>query len=72
MFIIGKETIFYTYKTREVLFRVECDEIFKRIASSVGFSVEEIVDIELDKKNRNARPRSLDKYFESAIILKKS
>lgn len=71
IFIIGKETVFYTYKTREILFRVECDEIFKNIAISVGFLIDEVVDIELDKKNRNARPRSLDKYFESAVILKK-
>ena len=72
VFIIGKETVFYTYKTREVLYRVECDEIFKKIAISVGFSIKEIVNIELDKKNRNARPRSLDKYFESAIIMQKT
>lgn len=72
VFIIGKETVFYSYKTREILFRVECDEIFKAIALSVGFEIEETIDIELDKKNRNPRPRSLDKYFESAIILKKT
>lgn len=72
IYIIGKETVFYSYKTREILYRVECDEIFKRIAESVGFEIAETIDIELDKKNRNARPRSLDKYFETAVILKKS
>ncbi len=71
VFIIGKETVFYSYKTREILFRVSCDEIFKQIAGSVGFEIIEIVDIELDKKNKNARPRSLDKFYESAIVLKK-
>lgn len=71
IFIIGKETVFYSYKTREILFRVGCDEIFKQIASAVGFEIIETIDIELDKKNKNARPRSLDKFFESAIILKK-
>jgi DNA modification methylase len=71
IYIIGKETIFYTSKTREVLYRVECDVIFKEIAQNVGFEILETIDIELDKKNKNARPRSLDKYYESAIILKK-
>lgn len=71
VFIIGKETVFYSYKTREILFRVFCDEIFNQIALSVGFEIIETVDIELDKKNKNARPRSLDKFYESAIILKK-
>jgi DNA modification methylase len=71
IYIIGKETIFYTSKTREVLYRVKCDKIFKEIAQDVGFEILETVDIELNKKNKNARPRSLDKYYESAIILKK-
>ncbi len=71
VFIIGKETVFYSYKTREVLYRVLCDEIFKEIAQKVGFEISEMIDIELDKKNKNARPRSLDKFFETAIILRK-
>jgi DNA modification methylase len=71
IYIIGKETIFYTSKTREVLYRVECDAIFKEIAQNVGFEILEMIDIELDKKNKNARPRSLDKFYESAIILRK-
>ena len=48
-----------------------CDEIFKQIAHSVGYEIIETIDIELDKKNKNARPRSLDKFYESAIILRK-
>ncbi len=72
MFIIGKETVFYSYKTREVLYRVSCDEIFKEIAQAVGFVISETVDVELNKKNRNARPRSLDKFFETAIVLQKA
>ncbi len=71
VFIIGKETVFYTSKTREVLYRVSCDKIFKDIAQANGFHIVEAIDIELDKKNKNARPRSLDKFFETAIILQK-
>jgi DNA modification methylase len=71
IYIIGKETVFYTFKTREVLYRVECDTIFNEIALKVGFTINEVINIELDKKNKNARPRSLDKFYESAIILQK-
>jgi DNA modification methylase len=71
IYVIGKESVFYTFKTREVLYKVECDNIFKDIANSVGFSVKEVVDVELNKKNRTARPRALDKYYESVFVLEK-
>jgi len=72
IYVIGKESVFYTFKTREVLFRAECDKIFNEIAISVGFNIKDIVDIELNKKNRNARPRALDKFYETVFILEKS
>lgn len=71
IYVIGKETIFYSSSTREILYKVECDNIFKKIAESIGLKVVDSIDIELDKKNLNARPRSLDKYYECAIIMKK-
>jgi DNA modification methylase len=71
VYIISKESVFYTFKTREVLYKVACDSIFKNIANSVGFNVKEIVDIELNKKNKNARPRALDKYYESVFVVEK-
>ena len=71
IYIIGKESVFYTYKTREVLFKAECDKIFNEIATDVGFNIKDIIDIELNKKNRNARPRALDKYYETVFILEK-
>ena len=71
IYVIGKETIFYSMRTREILYKVECDNIFKEIAKSVGLKVVDTIDIELDKKNLNARPRSTDKYYECAIIMKR-
>lgn len=71
IYIIGKESVFYTFKTREVLFKAECDKIFNEIATDVGFNIKDIIDIELNKKNRNARPRALDKYYETVFILVK-
>ena len=71
IYVIGKQSIFYTSKTREVLRRVECDTIFSEIARDIGFIVDEQTDVELDKKNMNARPRSLDTYYESVFVLRK-
>lgn len=71
VYVIGKESVFYKFSTREVLYRVDCNRIFHDIAVSCGFEVEEKVDVELDKKNKNARPRSLDSYYESVFVLKK-
>ena len=71
IYIIGKESIFYSNKTKEILYKVECDNIFVEIAESVGLSVDEVINIELDKKNAVARPRSSDKYYETAIIMSK-
>lgn len=71
IYIIGKESIFYKMATKEILYKVECDRMFKEIAETVGLRVVDSIDIELDKKNAVARPRSTDKYYETAIILSK-
>jgi len=71
IYIIGKESVFYRFSTRKVLYRVSCDDIFREIAESCGFIVEESIDVELAKKNRNARPRSLDSYYETVVQLRK-
>jgi DNA modification methylase len=71
IYIIGKESVFYKFSTREVLYRVHCDKIFEEIALSSGFHIIEKIDVELDKKNKNARPRSLDSFYESVFILRK-
>ena len=71
MWVVGRESVFYTFRTREVRYRVACDALFEQIAESVGFELVDRLDIELDKRNRNARPRSKDPYFETAIVLRK-
>lgn len=71
IYVIGKESIFYKFSTREVLYKVECDKIFAEMAVSCGFDIEEKINVELDKKNLNARPRSLDSYYETVFVLKK-
>jgi DNA modification methylase len=71
VYVIGKESVFYRFKTREILYRVECDMIFEKIVTSCGFVIKDRFDVQLDKKNKNARPRSLDSYYESVFILRK-
>lgn len=71
IYIIGKESVFYNNSTKEILYKVECDNIFKEIAESIGLRIKELVNIELDKKNAVARPRSSDKYYETAVIMTK-
>lgn len=71
MYVIGKESVFYRFKTREVLYRVHCDDIFEKLARSNGFDLVNRINVLLDKKNSNARPRSLDKYYETVFILRK-
>lgn len=71
IYIIGKDSVFYSMATKEVLYKVECDKIFEEIAHMVGLKVDEVIDIELDKKNAVARPRSTDKYYECAIVMSK-
>ena len=71
IYIIGKESIFYSMSTKEILYKVECDKIFEEIAQMVGLKINEIIDVELDKKNSVARPRSTDKFYECAIVMSK-
>ncbi len=71
IYVIGKESVFYRFSDRKVLYKAECDNIFGELAKSCGFIVEEKINVELDKKNRNARPRSLDSFYETVFILKK-
>ena len=69
IYIIGKESVFYSMSTREILYKVECEKIFKEIAQMVGLKIDEVINIELDKKSAVARPRSTDKYYECAIVM---
>ncbi len=71
VYVIGKESIFYRFSDREVLYKVECDNIFAELAESCGFVIDDRINVELDKKNKNARPRSLDSYYETVFILRK-
>jgi len=69
--VSGKQSTFYHFSKREVLYVARCAELLAEEAQRVGFEVEGLCDIQLNKSNRNARPRSLDDYYETLIFLRK-
>lgn len=69
--ISGKESTFYRFSTREVLFVVHSAKLLAEEAQNVGFEIEMLQDVQLNKSNKNARPRSLDDYYETLIMLRK-
>lgn len=71
VFIVGKQSTFYEFSSKKPLLVVPLAEIFADSAQKVGFTIEKSIDIRLAKRTPNARPRSLDDYFETALILRK-
>jgi len=71
VFVVGKQSTFYEFSSKKPLLIVPLAEIFAASAERVGFTVEKAIDIKLAKRMPNARPRSLDDYFETALILRK-
>ena len=69
--VSGKQSTFYKFSTREALHVVPAAEILADEASRAGFEVEALHDVMLNKSNRNARPRSLDDYYETLIMLRR-
>jgi hypothetical protein len=70
--VTGKRSIFYRFSTREILFTAESAELLAEEATLAGFEVVESIDLALRKANVNARPRSLDDYYETILMLRKS
>jgi hypothetical protein len=68
--VIGTRSTFYRYATREPIRTVETAAMLAQAAEAVGFAVEELIEVQLDKGNRNARPRSLDSYSETIVLLR--
>jgi DNA modification methylase len=69
--VSGKQSAFYSSRTREVLYVARSAEWLADLAAGVGFEVESLLDVQLQKANPNARPRSLDDYYETLIMLRK-
>ena len=68
--VSGKQSTFYEFSTRRTLLVVHSAELLADEAQRAGFTVESLYDVKLDKSNRNARPRSLDDYYETLVMLR--
>lgn len=69
--VSGKTSTFYEFATRAALHVVPAAELLADEARDAGFVVEALRDVQLVKSNRNARPRSLDDYYETLIFLRR-
>lgn len=69
--VSGKESVFYRFASRETLCTVPSAELLAEEAALAGFQIMMLHDIELRKADRNARPRSLDRYYETLIMLRR-
>jgi tRNA1(Val) A37 N6-methylase TrmN6 len=67
--VSGKQSTFYEFESREKLYVVESAELLANEANMSGFDVNSLQDVKLQKSNSNARPRSLDDYYETLIHL---
>lgn len=70
VFVVSKQSQFYEYKTRRPTFTARTAEILSEIAERAGLEVAELYHVELDKRLAVARPRALDAYYETIMVLK--
>jgi DNA modification methylase len=69
--VCGKQSTFYESESREPLYVAEAAEMVAEEARIAGLEVQDRHDVQLQKPNSNARPRSLDDYYETLIVLRK-
>lgn len=70
-YVVARRHVFYRYKSREVVRIVESADITAQLAQQVGLNTLELIHVELQKQNTVARPRSLDSYYETIVLLEK-
>jgi len=69
--VVSKQSQFYEYSTRKPTFTARTAEILGDLAEAAGLEVAEALEVELDKRLAVARPRSLDAYYETILLLRK-
>jgi len=69
--VVARTHTFYRYKSREIVRIIENADVVGEIAERCGLVVDDAIHIELAKQNSVARPRSLDAYYETILILRK-
>lgn len=69
--IVAKANTFYTYRTREIAYVFDNENVIAKLGEQVGFRLQQVIHSRLDKSNPVARPRARDEYFESIIVFEK-
>jgi len=69
--VIARQHTFYRYKSRDIVRVINNAEIVSELAEISGLEVEKAIHVELNKQNAVARPRSLDAYYETVLVLKR-
>ncbi|GIV15167.1 MAG: hypothetical protein KatS3mg022_0602 [Armatimonadota bacterium] len=67
--VIARQHTFYRYKSREVVRVLDNADIVSELAQVNGLEVEKVIHVELNKQNAVARPRSLDAYYETVLVM---
>ena len=67
--VIARQHTFYRYSSREIVRVVDNADIIADLARLSGFDVHDEIHVELVKQNAVARPRSLDAYYETILVL---
>jgi tRNA G10 N-methylase Trm11 len=68
--VIARQHTFYRYKSRELVRVIDNADVVSDLAIQCGLEVENAIHIELNKQNTVARPRSLDAYYETILVLR--
>ncbi len=71
VFVVAKTNTFYTYRTREIAYVFDNENVIAELGEQVGFRLQQVIHSRLDKSNPVARPRARDEYFESIIVFEK-
>lgn len=71
-FVVARQHVFYRYRSREIVRLVESADITADLAVQAGLRMLEQIHVELQKQNSVARPRSLDSYYETIVLLQKA
>ncbi len=70
--VSGRQSTFYQFATREPLYVAQTAKLLADSAQAAGLEIEALIDVPLAKANKNARPRSLDDYYETLIVLRQT
>lgn len=70
-YVVARQHVFYRYRSREIVRVVDNANITASLAKQAGLSILDQIHVELRKQNAVARPRSLDSYHETVVMLQK-